>query len=112
MNQVQQQVESARRTLYELDPVNGNIIGKSKLYEMYQNNAAAYANAKSDYAAAYAKAQADPATLQAWPLTATTYRQAVDNAWNDWVIGGKLNVERALAVINTCGNSVDTQLTQ
>jgi hypothetical protein len=112
MNQVQQQIESARRTLYELDPVDGNIIGKSKLYEMYQNNAAAYAKAKSDYAAAYARASADPAALQAWPVTGTTYQQAVDNAWNDWVSEGKLKVENALAVIGTSGNSPETEVRQ
>jgi hypothetical protein len=112
MDPVQQQIEDARRTLYNLNPVDGSITNKSNLYEMYEKNAANYAKAKSDYAAAYAKAQSDPATLQAWPLTATTYQQAVDSAWDDWVSGGKVKVESALAVINTLGNSAKTQLKQ
>lgn len=112
MDDVQQQIEDARRTLYDLDPVNGNIISKSKLYEMYEKNAADYAKAKSQYAERWAKVQSDPVALQAWPLTATTYQQAVDNAWDDWVSGGKVKVESALAVINTRGNSAETQLRQ
>jgi hypothetical protein len=112
MNQVEQQIESARRTLYELDSVNGNIIGKSKLYKMYERNAADYAKARSDYAVAYAKAQSDPASLQAWPLTGKTYQQVVDSAWDDWVSAGKVKVESALAVIHICGNSPETEVRQ
>ena len=112
MDHMQQQIAAARGTLYDLDPANGNITGKSRLYEAYEKNAAAYANAKSDYAAAYAKAQSNPAALQAWPVAGKTYQQAVDNAWNDWVSEGKLKVENALAVIGTSGNSPETQLRQ
>jgi hypothetical protein len=101
MDHVQQQVEDARRTLYNLNPVDGSINSKSNLYEMYEKNAADYAKAKSDYAAAYAKAQSNPAALQTWPLTATTYQQAVDSAWNSWTSAGKDKVERALAVIQS-----------
>src|SRR5438132_13405507 len=101
MDPVQQRVEDARRVLYNLDPVDGSIISKSKLYEMYEKNAAEYAKAKSDYAEAYAKAQSTPAALQAWPLTGTTYRQAVDSAWDGWVGAGKDKIERALAVIES-----------
>jgi hypothetical protein len=85
--------------LYNLDPADGSIISKSKLYQMYEQNAAAYAKAKSDYAAAYAKARSSPMALQTWPLTATTYQQTVDMAWNSWTSAGKDRVERALAVI-------------
>ena len=101
MDSSKQQIEDARRTLYDLDPANGNIITKSKLYQLYEKNAAAYAKAKSAYAEAYAKAQSNPAALQAWPLTGTTYGQAVDNAWNSWASAGKDKVERALAVIQS-----------
>lgn len=111
MDPVQQQIDDARRILYDVDPATGNI-RKSKLYEIYQKNAAAYAKAKSAYAAAYARASSDPAALQAWPIAGTTYQHPVDNAWNDWVSEGKLKVENALAVIGTCGNSPETQLRQ
>jgi hypothetical protein len=94
-----QQIEDARRILYDVDPKNGSIIGKSKPYETYEKNAAAYAKAKSDYAAAYAKAGSDPMALQSWPLTGVTYQQAVDRAWDSWMSAGKDKIERALAII-------------
>jgi hypothetical protein len=100
MNPAQQQIEDARRVLYNLAP-DGTIISKSKLYQMYEKNAADYAKAKSDYTAAYAKARSSPTALQTWPLTATTYQQAVDSAWNSWMSAGKDKVERALAVIQS-----------
>lgn len=103
MDQVQQQIEDARRVLYNLAP-DGTIISKSNLYEMYEKNAANYAKAKSGYAAAYAKAQSDPVALQVWPLTGVTYRQAIDSAWDDWIIEGKAKVESALAVTNAFGS--------
>lgn len=93
-------INDARRALYNLAP-DGSIISKSELYQMYEKNAAAYAKAKSDRAAAYAKAQSDPATLQIWPLTGTTYEQAIDNAWNTWTSASKHEVERALNVIHS-----------
>jgi hypothetical protein len=99
MDPVHQHVEDAKRVLYNLDPVDGSIISKSKLYEMYEKNAAEYAKAKSDYAVAYAKARSDPPALQAWPLTATTYQQAVDRAWNAWMSAGKNKIERALNTV-------------
>jgi len=101
MDPLQQQIADARQVLYDVDPVNGRIIGKSKLYEMYEKNAADYAKAKSAYAAAYAKASSSPMALQTWPLTATTYQQAVDSAWNSWTSAGKDKVERALAVLQS-----------
>jgi hypothetical protein len=67
MDQVEQQIEDARRVLYNLAP-DGTIISKSNLYEMYEKNAAAYNKAKADYAAAYANARSAPRELQTWPL--------------------------------------------
>lgn len=100
MGSAKQQIEGARRVLYNLAP-DGTIISKTELYQMYERNAAAYAKAKSDYAAGYVKARSSPTTLQTWPLAATTYQQAVDSAWNSWTSAGKDKVERALAVIQS-----------
>lgn len=97
----QQHIEDARRILYDVDPKNGTIIGKSKLYQIYEKNAADYAKAKSDYAAAYEKAGSDPMALQSWPLTGVTYQQAVDRAWGSWISSGKDKIERALAIIGS-----------
>jgi hypothetical protein len=101
MDPVEQHVEDAKRVLYNLDPVDKSIASRSNLYEMYKKNAIKYANAKSNYAVAYAKAQSDPAALQAWPMTGTTYQQAVDSAWDHWMSAGKNKVERALAIIKS-----------
>lgn len=106
MDPNQQRVEDARRVLYNLDPVDGSIISKSKLYEMYEKNAAEYAKAKSDYALAYAKARSDATALQAWPLTATTYQQAVDRAWNAWISAGKNKIERALNTVASVSREI------
>ena len=100
MDQVHQQIQDAQRVLYNLAP-DGSIISKSNLYATYEKNAATYAKAKSDYAEAHAKAQSNPAALQAWPLTATTYRLVVDSAWNTWVVSGKNAIEQALAIIES-----------
>ena len=106
MDPVHQHVEDAKRVLYNLDPVDGSIISKSKLYEMYEKNAAEYAKAKSDYAVAYAKARSDATALQAWPLTATTYQQAVDRAWNAWMSAGKNKIERALNTVASVSRKI------
>ncbi len=106
MDPSHQRVEDARRVLYNLDPVDGSIIGKSKLYEMYEKNAAEYAKAKSDYAVAYAKARFDATALQAWPLTATAYQQAVDRAWNAWMSAGKNKIERALNTVASVSQKI------
>jgi hypothetical protein len=97
----QQQIEDARRVLYDIDPNSGSIIGKSKLYKMYEENMEAYAKAKSAMAEAYAKAQSDPMALQVWPMTAATYQQAVDRAWDSWMSADKNKIEHALATIES-----------
>ena len=51
---------------------------------MYEQNAAAYAKAKEDYADAYAEALTDPIKLQNFPMTATSYQQKIDQAYDEW----------------------------
>ena len=99
MDQVQQQIEDVRRVLYNLAP-DGSVISKTKLYQLYEKNAADYTKAKSDMGVAYAKALSDPLALQAWPMTGTTYQRAVDSAWDRWMSAGKDKIERALAIID------------
>ena len=111
MDPVHQHVEDAKRVLYNLNPVDGSIISKSKLYEMYEKNAADYAKAKSDYAVAYAKARSDPVALQAWPLTGATYQQAVDRAWDRWMSAGKNKIERALNTVASGSQKTSTSKT-
>jgi hypothetical protein len=98
MDQVQQQIQDVRRVLYNLAP-DGSVISKTKVYQLYEKNAAAYNKAKADYAAAYANARSAPMELQTWPLAGTTYQHAIDSAWDAWVSAGKDKIERALAII-------------
>jgi hypothetical protein len=98
---VQKQIEDAKRILYDIDPNSGTIIGKSKLYKMYEENMEAYGKAKSAMAEAYAKAQSDPMALQVWPMTGATYQQDVDQAWDRWISADKNKIENALAIIES-----------
>lgn len=111
MDPGRQEIEDARRLLYNVDPVDGNIVSKSKLYHLYEKNAADYARAKSDYAAAYSKARSDPAILQRWPLTAVTYQQEVNRAWDSWTSAGKNKVERALNTLASEGQGISVNKT-
>jgi hypothetical protein len=95
-------IDVARKALYELDE-KGNIVGKSLLYKMYQQNAAAYAKAKKDYADAYAEALADPIKLQNWPLAGRSYQQKIDQAYDEWKTADAAKIERALAILESVG---------
>jgi hypothetical protein len=101
---LQKHIEDARRILYDIDPNSGTIIGKSKLYKMYEENMEAYTKAKSAMAEAYAKAQSDPMALQAWPITGATYQHDVDQAWDRWISADKNKIENALATIKSQPN--------
>jgi hypothetical protein len=101
MNHAQQQIEDARRTLYNLNPVDGSITSKSKLYKMFEEKARDYAKAKSDYALAMEKARSDPATAGSWPLMAAPYQEVVDTAYDTWMSAGKENIERAIGIVGS-----------
>lgn len=100
---VKERVEKARNLLYELDPTDGSIIGKRRVYEHYLKNARALAQAKSDYAAAQAAAQRDPVKLAAWPMQSAVYQRVVDDAFDALRGEGGDRVEAALDTINSVG---------
>lgn len=106
---VQQQIDDARKVLYEFD-ANGNQLGPTPLYRAYKNNALAYATAKANYATAETKAQSDPSLAQAFPVTSTPLQQAVDNAYNDLIAGGADQVEKALDIIESSGVSMQDHM--
>ena len=104
--EVQKQIDDSRHVLYDLDPNDGSISGKSQLYRLYLKNARTYAQAKAAYAEAMAAARADPNTADIWPQESVTYQNDVDSAWDTWKTEGAEQVERALDVIESVGISL------
>ncbi len=108
--EVQKRVDDARKILYEIDPTDGSIIGKSKLYKRYLVNATAYAEAKKDYAEAQAAALADPLKASTWPMTSAVYQQKVDEAYDTLKTEGAEKVESSLATIESVGISIQESM--
>lgn len=107
--EIQAEVAAAQRFLF-VEDANGNLINYTPVYQNYQNNQAAWATAVANQAAAYAQAMADPIAGQVWPETGIKYATAVKQAWNNWVAMGKQQVENALNVISTEGQSPVTAI--
>lgn len=98
----QAQLDAARRVLFVLDE-QGRTLGKSRLYQSYESNAQAYAQAKQAYASAQTSALGDPARADSWPLSSATYQQAVDDAYHTWQAEGAAQVEQALNTLQVAG---------
>jgi hypothetical protein len=107
---VQKQIDDAQKVLYELDPSDGSIVGKSKLYQTYEKNARDYAMAKANYAIAQAQAKADRSKADIWPMTSVMYQNTVDDAYNTWKTMGAEKVERALDIIGSVGVSMQDHM--
>ncbi len=103
-SQVQQDIDAARRVLYVLD-AQGNIVGKTPLYQRYQDNESAFLKAKQDYNNAYADALNDPVKLQNWPIAGVDYKQRVDQAYDAWRTADAQRVEQAIAILGAQGKS-------
>jgi hypothetical protein len=101
--EVQKQIDDATKVLHELDPDDGSIVGKSKLYKNYLKNALAYTQAKKDYADAQAAALADPVKAQTWPIDSALYQEKINQAYDAFKTGGADMVERALHVLEAVG---------
>jgi hypothetical protein len=107
--EVQKQIDDSQKLLYEFDD-EGNIVGKSKLYKNYIQNARAYAKAKQDYAHAQAIALNDSTKADTWPQDSVFYQQQVDEAWDTFKTEGAEKVERALDIIESVGVSLQDRM--
>jgi len=107
---VQKQIDAAMSVLYELDPTDGSILGKSRLYKTYVKNAQAYAQAKADFAVAQNTALANPTTANSWPLMSPPYQQKVDDAYDTLKSEGAEKVEQALDVLESVGVSMQDHM--
>jgi hypothetical protein len=107
---VQKQIDDAKKVLYQLDPDDGSIAGKSALYKTYVKNAEAYAQAKTDFTIAQNTALADPATARSWPLLSAGYKQKVDDAYDTFQTEGAEKVERALDIVESVGISLQDHM--
>jgi hypothetical protein len=97
-------IKAAEKVLYNLDD-DGNIMDYTVRYQNWLNLSQAYADAKSDFATAEARAMRDPVFGAAWPVTAASQQQKVDNAYRMWRSSGADQVEKALDTINSQGGS-------
>jgi hypothetical protein len=107
---VQAQIDSAKKVLFELDPTDGSIIGRTKLYKNYMANASAYAQAKADFTMAQNKALADPSMAGSWPLLSAPFKQKVDDAFDALKTEGAEKVERALDILESVGVSLQAHM--
>ncbi|ADG20852.1 hypothetical protein [Paraburkholderia atlantica] len=107
---VQKQIDDATKVLYELDPDDGSIVGKTKLYKNYMRNAEAYAQAKTDFTIAQNTALTDPTLAHSWPLLSASYKQKVDDAYDTFKTEGADKVERALDIIESVGISMQDHM--
>jgi len=107
---VQKQIDDAQKVLYELDPNDGSIVGKSKLYQTYEKNARDYAMAKMNYAVMQAQAKGDRSKADIWPMTSVMYQNMVDDAYNTLKTMGAEKVERALDIIGSVGVSMQAHM--
>jgi hypothetical protein len=106
---VQKRIDEARKVLNDMD-ADGNIVGRSKLYQRYLDNAAKHAKAKTAFALGRAEALQDPTKAELWPQIAGDLQQQVDQAWDDWKTQGAEKVEAALATIESVGGPVTEKM--
>jgi hypothetical protein len=107
---VQSRIDEATKVLYEVDPKDGSITGKSKLFENYRKNATAYAKAVKDYADAQDVSLNDPTKAASTPTTLLVYQQVRDDALADLKAEGGAKVENALAVLASVGIGIQSQM--
>lgn len=99
---VKKRIEQSEKVLFKKDE-EGDIIGKSKLYENYIKNARELAKAKSDFAAAQTASSVDPVKAHAWPVESETFQIVVDQALDTLRTEGGPKVERAIDTIAAVG---------
>jgi hypothetical protein len=102
-------VHAAQKSLYIQDD-QGNFVGYTQLYNQYQKNRTAWTDAIGAQAAAYAQAMSDPVAGAAWPVQGETYANKVTLALNNFNSMGREQVEAAINVIATQGQSAVTAL--
>jgi len=107
--EIQDRLDQAKKILYRFDD-DGEIAGKSGLYNTYVKNARAYAEAKVTFAQAQAAALADPAKADSFPMMAAGLQNAVDEAFDTLKTEGAEKIERALGIIESIGVSIQDRM--
>jgi hypothetical protein len=103
---IQAKIDAARATLWILKPDGSTTGRKTPEYQAYEQLASAWASARSSYAVAEAGAVKDPDLGAAWPVTSSSLKTTVDNAWNDWRSAGADQIENALDTLGSVGGSI------
>jgi hypothetical protein len=107
--EVKARIDAAQKVLYVLDR-EGNIIGKTKVYQNYINNVRALAAAKANLASAFALAQRDSAKLEVFPITSGPLNDAINEARDALISGGGPRVERALDDLGSVGQPMQAHM--
>lgn len=102
--EVKKALEDAEKVLYNHD-TEGNITGPTIRFQNWLKFSQAYADAKAGFAREESMAMADPIFGAAWPATAASFQQKVDNAYQIWRSSGADDVEKALDLMNSEGGS-------
>jgi len=97
-------LEDAEKVLYNHD-ADGTITGPTAKFQNWLKFSQAYADAKANFAREESMAMTDPVFGAAWPATAASSQQKVDNAYQIWRSSGADDVEKALDVMNSEGGS-------
>jgi hypothetical protein len=108
--EIQKRIDAAKKVLYEVDE-DGNIVGKSKLFERYRQAAENYAQAKADFDEAQLAARSDPALASAFVTgKGPLLQRKVTDAFQDWKTLGAEKVEAALATLGSVGINIDAAM--
>jgi hypothetical protein len=108
--EIQKRVDAAKKVLYQMDE-DGNVIGKSKLFERYRQAAENYAQVKADFNEAQLAAGADPALASAFATgKGPLLQKKVTAAFEDWKTLGAEKVEAALATLGSVGINIDAAM--
>ena len=97
-------LEEAEKVLY-LHDADGAITGPTLKFQNWLKFSQAYADAKAGFAREASIAMTDPVFGAAWPATAASLQQKVDNAYAIWRSSGADDVEKALDLMNSEGGS-------
>jgi hypothetical protein len=106
---IQARIDAAQKVLYAFDR-DGNIIGKTEVYQNYVKNAAALAAAQANLALQLALAQRDPAKLEVFPITSGPLNQAIEQARDALISQGADRVELALDVLESVGQPIQAHM--
>lgn len=108
--QVEAAILAANKVLFQVNDDGTISTKRSKKYNAYRDNTAAYGQAVAAFAQAYAAAKADPNQMAVWPVASRPLQDAVDQAKDDLISGGAQEIEAALDTLASKGNPIQAHM--